>query len=146
MNRFKCPACGRNQYTSKNEAEGCIFCIYMGPLELMEPAETEKAKQEIEEAFEEACIDDVEKVISYFEDAIRNNCKLMPECSKESRKGLCEQNWYFRAAIEALKKQVPRKRTGEKGYSECPLCDTCAIGDYCYKCGQKLNWEGEGLK
>ena len=26
MNRFKCPACGRNQYTSKDEAEGCICC------------------------------------------------------------------------------------------------------------------------
>ena len=89
MNRYKCPACGRK------------------PLENMGPAETEKAKQEIEEAFEEAC-----------------TC--------------------IRVAIEALKKQVPRKRTGEKGYSECPLCDTCAIGDYCYKCGQRLDWESEG--
>jgi len=26
MNRYKCPVCGRNQYTSKDEAEGCIYC------------------------------------------------------------------------------------------------------------------------
>ena len=26
MNRFKCPACGRYQCTSKDEAEGCIYC------------------------------------------------------------------------------------------------------------------------
>ena len=35
MNRFKCPACGRYQYTSKDEAEGCIYCVYKGPLENM---------------------------------------------------------------------------------------------------------------
>ncbi len=26
MNRFKCPACGGNQYTSADTAEGCIYC------------------------------------------------------------------------------------------------------------------------
>lgn len=26
MNRFKCPACGGNQYTSCSTAEGCIYC------------------------------------------------------------------------------------------------------------------------
>jgi len=43
MNRFKCPACGRYQYTSKDEAEGCIYCVYKGPLENMGPAGVEKA-------------------------------------------------------------------------------------------------------
>ena len=192
MNRFKCPACGRNQYTSKDEAEGCIYCVYKGPLENMGPAGVEKTGEEVDEQLikllqsdkeelkrwirrmeyhcnkvnelqiklnkyheieeakrlEKQMLKDIEieKAITYLEDAIRNNCKLIPERNKELRKGLCEQNWHFRTAIEALKKQVPRKRTGEKGYSECPLCDTCAIGDYCYKCGQRLNWGSEGLK
>ena len=26
MNRFKCPACGGNQYTAADTAEGCIYC------------------------------------------------------------------------------------------------------------------------
>jgi len=26
MNRYKCPACGGNQYTSADTAEGCIYC------------------------------------------------------------------------------------------------------------------------
>ena len=26
MNRFKCPACGGNQYTACSTAEGCIYC------------------------------------------------------------------------------------------------------------------------
>ena len=26
MNRFKCPACGGNQYTSADTAQGCIYC------------------------------------------------------------------------------------------------------------------------
>ena len=45
MNRFKCPACGGNQYTSADTAEGCIYCVYKGPLENMGPAGVEKAKQ-----------------------------------------------------------------------------------------------------
>ena len=26
MNRFKCPACGGNQYTACDTAQGCIYC------------------------------------------------------------------------------------------------------------------------
>jgi hypothetical protein len=26
MNRYKCPACGGEQYTAKDTAKGCIFC------------------------------------------------------------------------------------------------------------------------
>ena len=26
MNRFKCPACGGDQYTAADTAEGCIYC------------------------------------------------------------------------------------------------------------------------
>ncbi len=41
MNRFKCPACGGEQYTSLDEVSGCIHCDYTGPLEKkdhLEPA------------------------------------------------------------------------------------------------------------
>lgn len=33
INRFKCPACGGEQYTSLDEVSGCIHCDYTGPLE-----------------------------------------------------------------------------------------------------------------
>ena len=43
MNRFKCPACGGNQYTSCNTAQGCIYC---GNKELKK---METLEQEVEE-------------------------------------------------------------------------------------------------
>jgi len=43
MNRFKCPACGRNQYTSCSTAQECIYC---GNKEL---EKMETLEQEVEE-------------------------------------------------------------------------------------------------
>ena len=43
MNRFKCPACGGNQYTACDIAEGCIYC---GNKELKK---METLEQEVEE-------------------------------------------------------------------------------------------------
>ena len=43
MNRFKCPRCGRSQYTSCDTAEGCIYC---GHKELKK---METLEQEVEE-------------------------------------------------------------------------------------------------
>ena len=43
MNRYKCPACGGNQYTSADTAQECIFCGHK-ELEKMETLE-----QEVEE-------------------------------------------------------------------------------------------------
>jgi uncharacterized phage protein (TIGR01671 family) len=40
MNRFKCPACGGNQYTSADTAEGCIYCGHQ-ELERMDTLEPE---------------------------------------------------------------------------------------------------------
>ena len=40
MNRFKCPACGGNQYTSADTAQGCIYCGNK-ELEKMDTLETE---------------------------------------------------------------------------------------------------------
>jgi hypothetical protein len=44
MNRFKCPACGGNQYTSADTAEGCIYCGHQGELEKMLEMEPEKVR------------------------------------------------------------------------------------------------------
>jgi DNA-directed RNA polymerase subunit RPC12/RpoP len=46
MNRFKCPACGRNQYTSADTAEGCIYCGHQ-KLEKMDKLEPEEREEEI---------------------------------------------------------------------------------------------------
>jgi DNA-directed RNA polymerase subunit RPC12/RpoP len=39
MNRFKCPACGGNQYTSADTADGCIYCGHkeLSKMETLEP-------------------------------------------------------------------------------------------------------------
>lgn len=41
MNRFKCPACGGNQYTSADTAEWCIYCGHkeLSKMETLEPEE-----------------------------------------------------------------------------------------------------------
>jgi len=43
MNRFKCPACGGNQYTPAYTAEGCIYCgnKELKKMETLEPEESE---------------------------------------------------------------------------------------------------------
>jgi len=47
MNRFKCPACGGNQYTSADTAEGCIYCGHQ-KLEKMDKLEPEESEGEEE--------------------------------------------------------------------------------------------------
>ncbi len=45
-NRYKCPACGGNQYTSADTAEGCIYCGHkeLKKMEALEPNESEGLK------------------------------------------------------------------------------------------------------
>jgi hypothetical protein len=47
MNRFKCPACGGNQYTACSTAEGCIYCGHkeLSKMETLEPEEGEGGYQ-----------------------------------------------------------------------------------------------------
>ena len=47
MNRFKCPACGGNQYTSADTAEGCIYCgnKELKKMEILEPKEGEGMRE-----------------------------------------------------------------------------------------------------
>lgn len=44
MNRYKCPACGGNQYTSTDTAEGCIYCDNkeLKKMEILEPEEVQE--------------------------------------------------------------------------------------------------------
>jgi DNA-directed RNA polymerase subunit RPC12/RpoP len=45
MNRYKCPACGGEQYTACDTAEGCIYCGHQ-KLEKMDKLETEESEVE----------------------------------------------------------------------------------------------------
>jgi hypothetical protein len=60
-------------------------------------------------------------------------------------------------AIEALEKQIPKKPIKSKEqairYTASYVCPTCKMGftgtgiaDYCYHCGQRLDWEEEDGK
>jgi len=46
MNCFKCPACGGEQYTSADTAEGCIYCGHkeLSKMETLEQEESEGEK------------------------------------------------------------------------------------------------------
>lgn len=59
-----------------------------------------------------------------------------------------------RLAIEAMRKQIPRKPKEAEGFPinlkdvvdvwKCPECEKEILGDterYCYNCGQALDWE-----
>lgn len=45
MNRFKCPACGGNQYTACDTAEGCMYCEHQ-KLEKMDKLELEDIEKQ----------------------------------------------------------------------------------------------------
>lgn len=61
--------------------------------------------------------------------------------SEEPRRCCIE---YFETAIEALKKQLPKKpvfkRNAYGGISVCPICGASDYGKYCRHCGQKIKW------
>ena len=49
MNRFKCPACGGNQYTSCDTAQECIYCGHqkLEKMDKLEPDESEVEESEV---------------------------------------------------------------------------------------------------
>lgn len=51
----------------------------------------------------------------------------------------------FDAAINALKKQMPKKVINRCMFCECPTCGNVEIqsSSYCCDCGQKLDWSEE---
>ncbi len=46
MNRFKCPACGGNQYIACDTAQECIYCgnQKLEKMDKLEPEESEESK------------------------------------------------------------------------------------------------------
>ena len=47
----------------------------------------------------------------------------------------------FETAIEALKKQVPKKPAVNMAeYGVCPTCGRSIDTDYCIYCGQRIDW------
>ena len=76
-------------------------------------------------------------------------CDYCDYCYSQGNFG--EQKKAFRFAINALEKQIPKKpkKIEEEVYRytdtyRCPLCggnfSGTGIADYCYHCGQKLDW------
>ena len=139
MNRFKCPACGRNQYTSKDEAEGCIYCVYKGPLE-----------------FDEQLI----KLLQSDKEELKRWIKRMKyHCNKVNELRI-ELNKYQKLLkrIESSPKIPIERWTGDEREIICPACKSyiCYPEDiltinlkyrqFCGACGQKLNWESEEVK
>lgn len=87
------------------------------------------------------------------EDSYNNDCDNCEYCYSQGNFG--HQKEAFSVAINALEKQIPRKpkKVESEGFRytdiyRCPLCGRIfsgtGIADYCYYCGQKLDWIDEG--
>lgn len=51
----------------------------------------------------------------------------------------------FSMAIEALEKQIPKKRTHISWtHYHCPVCSKAVNSNYCGNCGQAIDWSEEG--
>ena len=80
------------------------------------------------------------------EEAIKELRKICKAREKSCRHvcliGGCE----VEKAIEALKKQIPKKPIwhNDTTYLKCSVCGSFDIGDgYCGDCGQKIDWSEE---
>ena len=94
----------------------------------------------------------IDKAIKFFETEIRS-LELAPELNGcEMTEEWQEQMDIFKAAKEALEKQIPKKPKmifDEYSYFECGNCgeaiycsDDLKTHKYCLNCGQALDWEG----
>ena len=53
--------------------------------------------------------------------------------------------WAAEIAVEAMEKQIPKKKINAGGWNVCPTCGHWPIQSYCNGCGQRIDWtEGEG--
>jgi len=75
-----------------------------------------------------------------------NNYSLEIMKKELNNQYICSEVKYaFECSIEALEKQIPKKiKILDYGKAHCPRCKTDIHGkgkiDYCYCCGQKLDW------
>lgn len=91
------------------------------------------------------------------EDTIENLRELKNIIQKQVREANCdgkgaqdafEVGFDFDRAIEALEKQIAKKPVIYKGTNraDCPICGMTVrgidkpFGDFCSKCGQRLDW------
>ena len=81
-----------------------------------------------------------------------NDCDNCEYCYSQGNFG--QQKEAFEVSIKALEKQIPKKpkKIEAEGYRytdtyRCPICggnfSGTGIVDYCYHCGQKLDWSDE---
>lgn len=61
-------------------------------------------------------------------------------------KGLAEHDEAVKMAVEALEKQIPKKRIWGRTATRpnvtwiCPCCRNHVNSEYCRKCGQRIDW------
>jgi transcription elongation factor Elf1 len=79
MNRFKCPACGGDQYTACDTAEGCIYCgnKKLEKMDKLEPEESEGMKMKKLTTWHTPLIAELDEII---------NCA---DCGKQVTYGDC---------------------------------------------------------
>lgn len=85
-------------------------------------------------------------VTPYFENALNTAISAMQELQEYKQLGTLEE---VREAVEKQREKKP-KNVETEGYRHtdtyrCPTCggnfSGTGIADYCYHCGQRLNWE-----
>lgn len=85
-------------------------------------------------------------VTPYFEKALDTAISAMQELQEYKQLGTLEE---VREAVEKQRAKKPKNvETEGYRYTETYRCPTCGgnfsgtgIADYCYHCGQRLNWE-----
>lgn len=53
--------------------------------------------------------------------------------------------WAVEIAVEAMRKQIPKKPNKANGVYFCTVCGASVEGckDICFRCGQAIDWEKE---
>jgi hypothetical protein len=96
-------------------------------------------------------MNDVEKAIGDIEDLMQNIIRknnITKEDLKNPTKSCHYQVISLEKATKALEKQMPKKPTtyDKTNRADCPACGATVrgiskpFGDWCSKCGQKLDW------
>ena len=100
---------------------------------------------------------DIQKAIKHFE-CVRDGAIAVLDSGfgtkpNESNTVYKNRKLYAELAISALEKQIPKKpikSDREIRYCEVWKCHNCGfewsgrVVDYCYKCGQAIDWSDEG--
>lgn len=77
-----------------------------------------------------------------YEEAILIIENETPHCGEKltfSEEEICEA---ASIAKEAIEKQIPKKPEFKARFHICPVCKAPTVLDFCSRCGQALDWEG----